>query len=101
MNKAIKTINNIKCIIRVILIINNITKMLYFLKNLIFPPNSAFVLEEVDLVRKVVVVEDRQLSLRVEIPIGDKPLKKVSIVCPYAVLLTYEDGSKLKKKILN
>jgi len=51
--------------------------------------------------RKVVVVEDRQLSLRVEIPIGDKPLKKVSIVCPYAVLLTYEDGSKLKKKILN
>jgi hypothetical protein len=38
--------------------------------------------EEVDHLRKVIVMEDKQLSLRVEIPIGDKPLKEVSIVCP-------------------
>jgi hypothetical protein len=75
--------------------------MIKFLKNLIFPPKSAFVVEEVDHLRKVIVMEDKQLSLRVEIPIGDKPLKEVSIVCPYAVLLIYEDGSQMKKKILN
>ena len=74
--------------------------MLNFLKNLIFPPKSAFVLEEVDHLRKIIVVEDKQLSLRIEIPFGDKPLKEASIVCPYAVLLTYEDGSQIKKKIL-
>jgi len=74
--------------------------MLNFLKNLIFPPKSSFVLEEIDHLRKVVVMEDKQFSLRVEIPIGDKPLKNVSIICPYAVLLKYEDGSQVKKKIL-
>jgi hypothetical protein len=51
--------------------------MLNFLKNLIFPPKSSFVLEEIDHLRKVVVMEDKQFSLRVEIPIGDKPLKNV------------------------
>lgn len=74
--------------------------MFSFLKNLILPSRSSFVLEEIDQLRKVVVLEDRQFSLRVEIPIGDKPLKKASIICPYAVLLTYEDGSQVKKKIL-
>ena len=75
--------------------------MFDYLKNLIFPPRSSFVLEEIDHLRKVVVMEDKQLSLRVEIPIGDKPLKHATILCPYAILLTYQDGSQQKKKILN
>jgi hypothetical protein len=74
--------------------------MFNFLKNLILPSRSSFVLEEIDHSRKVVVLQDKQFSLRVEIPIGDKPLKNASIICPYAVLLTYEDGTQVKKKIL-
>ena len=74
--------------------------MFNFFKNLILPSRSSFILEEVDRLRKVVVMEDKQFSLRVEIPIGDKPLKNASIICPYAVLLTYEDGTQVKKKIL-
>jgi hypothetical protein len=74
--------------------------MLSFLKNFFFPVRSSFVVEEVDHLRNVVVLEDKQLSLRVEIPIGDKPLKEVKIVEPYVLLLRYEDGSEQKKRIL-
>jgi hypothetical protein len=56
--------------------------------------------EEVDHLRNVIVLEDKQLSLRVEIPIGDKPLKEVKIIEPYALLLRYQDGSEQKKRIL-
>jgi hypothetical protein len=75
--------------------------MYTFLRNLFFPIQSSFVVDEVDHLRNVIVLEDKQLSLRVEIPIGNKPLKEVKIVGPYCVLLTYEDGSKQKKRILN
>ena len=74
--------------------------MLSFLKNFFFPVRSSFVIEEVDHLRNVVVLEDKQLSLRVEIPIGDKPLKEVKIVEPYVLVLRYEDGSEQKKRIL-
>lgn len=74
--------------------------MLSFLKNIFFPVRSSFVVEEVDHLRNVVVLEDKQFSLRVEIPIGDKPLKEVKIVAPYVLLLKYEDGSEQKKRIL-
>ena len=74
--------------------------MLTYLRNLFMPAQNSFVIEEVDHLRNVVVVEDKELSLRVEVPIGDKPLKDVEIVGPYAVLLTYEDGSQQKKRIL-
>lgn len=74
--------------------------MLTFLRNLFAPTKSAFVLEEVDHLRKVVVLEDKQLSLRVEIPVGDKPLKSATIIAPYTILLTYEDGTQKKKQIL-
>jgi hypothetical protein len=74
--------------------------MFSFLKNLFFPVRSSFVVEEVDHLRNVVVLEDKELSLRVEIPIGDKPLKEVQIVAPYVLLLRYEDGSEQKKRIL-
>ena len=74
--------------------------MLSFLKNVFFPERSSFVVEEVDHLRNVVVLEDKQFSLRVEIPIGDKPLKEVKIIEPYVLLLRYEDGSEQKKRIL-
>ena len=75
--------------------------MLTFLKNLFTPKTSSFVVEELDHLRNVVVVEDKHLGLRVEIPSGDKPLKKAEIVGPYHLLLTYHDGSFIKKRILN
>ena len=74
--------------------------MLSFLKNVFFPVRSSFVVEEVDHLRNVIVLEDKQLSLRVEIPIGDKPLKEVKIIEPYVLLLRYQDGSEQKKRIL-
>lgn len=74
--------------------------MFSFLRKFLAPTISPFVIEEVDRMRNV-VVEDKQLSLRVEIPIGEKPLKQAQIVEPYTILLTYEDGSKQKKKILD
>ena len=72
-----------------------------FLKNLFSPGKSDFVLDEIDHLRKVVVVEDKELSLRIEIPIGSKPLKQATIVGPYDILLIYKDGSQQKKKILD
>ena len=74
--------------------------MLSFLRNLFLPIRSSFVVNEVDHLRKVVVVEDKQLGLKVEITFGDKALKKVKIIEPYAVLLTYQDGTKVQKPIL-
>jgi len=74
--------------------------MFSFLRNLLRSPISSFVIDEVDNFRNVVVVEDKDLSLRIEIPIGEKPLKKAKIVEPYSILLTYEDGTVQKKRIL-
>ena len=74
--------------------------MFAFLRNLLTPPISSFVINEVDNSRNVVVLEDKDLSLKVEIPIEEKPLKEVRIVEPYAILLAYEDGTVQKKRIL-
>ena len=74
--------------------------MFSFLRNLLRSPISSFVIDEVDNLRNVVVVEDKDLSLRVEIPIGEKPLKEAKIVEPYSILLIYEDGTVQKKRIL-
>lgn len=74
--------------------------MLSFIRKLLTPSLSSFVIEEVDHLRGVVILEDKQLSFRVEIPIGEKTLKTAKIIEPYAVLLTYEDGSETKKRIL-
>jgi hypothetical protein len=74
--------------------------MFSFLRNFFRSPISSFVIDEVDKFRNVVVVEDKDLSLRVEIPIGEKPLKEAKIVEPYTILLTYEDGTVQKKRIL-
>ncbi len=74
--------------------------MFTFLRNLLTPPQSSFVIDEVDHLRNVVVLEDKHFSIRVEIPIGDKPLKDAKVIAPYVVLLTYQDGSTKKKRIL-
>jgi len=74
--------------------------MFTFLKNLFSPVRSSFVINEVDHLRKIVLLEDKQLNLLVEIPIGDKNLKEAQVIEPYVVLMTYEDGSKEKKRIL-
>lgn len=74
--------------------------MLSFLRKLLRPAHSSFVIQEVDHMRRVVVLEDKLLNLRVEVLIGDKSLRDVKIIEPYAVLLTYADGSKVKKRIL-
>ena len=41
-----------------------------------------------------------KLGLYVEVPFQDKELIAVNVVEPYAILLTYEDGSTEKKQIL-
>lgn len=74
--------------------------MFTFLRNLLTPPQSSFVIDELDHLRNVVVLEDRHFSIRVEIPIGDKSLKEAKVIAPYIVLLTYQDGSTEKKRIL-
>ncbi len=75
--------------------------MFEFLKNLFSPVKSDFVLDQINHLRRIVIVEDKELSLRIEIPFADKPLKQATIVGPYDILLTYKDGSQQKKKILN
>jgi hypothetical protein len=45
-------------------------------------------------------LEDKNLGLYVEVPFEDKELIAVNVVEPYAILLTYEDGSTEKKQIL-
>ena len=49
---------------------------------------------------QVIVLEDKQLGLSVEVAFGDKELRSVKIIEPYAIFLTYEDGSSEKKKFL-
>ena len=49
---------------------------------------------------RIIVMEDKNLGLYVEVPFQDKQLIAVNVVEPYAILLTYEDGSTEKKQIL-
>jgi hypothetical protein len=74
--------------------------MFNFLKSLLFPLKSDFIVEGLDHERKVAILTDKQFGLRVEIPLGEKPIKEVCIVEPYAVRLIYKDGTSEKKSIL-
>jgi len=56
--------------------------MLNFLKSLLLPLKSDFILEKLDYERKVAILTDKQLGLSVEIPLGEKPVKEVRIVEP-------------------
>ena len=74
--------------------------MFSFFRNFFFPSQSAFVINEVNYFRNVVLLEDKQLGIQVEVQIGDKPFKEAKVIAPYVVLLTYQDGSTEKKRIL-
>ena len=75
--------------------------MFSFLRNILFLNRRSFVIDKIDRYRNVVVLQDKLFNLRIEIPIGDKPLIKARVVGPHAVLLIYEDGSSKKRRILN
>jgi hypothetical protein len=69
------------------------------IRNFFYSKQSAFVIKEVNHFRNIVVLENRQLSLQVEVQIGNKHLKEANVIAPY-ILLTYQDGSTQKKRIL-
>jgi hypothetical protein len=49
--------------------------MRYFLKNLLFPQPSAFVVTSLGHARQLVVAEDTQLGLQIEVPKSDQARK--------------------------
>jgi hypothetical protein len=75
--------------------------MFQTIKNWLFPSISSFVIEEIDLIRNIVVCEDKKLGLRVEVLTANKPVKEVRIAGPYSILITYQDGTTQTKKILD
>jgi hypothetical protein len=64
------------------------------------PIRSAFVVEEIDPIRNVVVLEDKHFGIRAEVNIGNKELKEAKIVGPYCVALHYKDGSSKKARFM-
>ena len=61
---------------------------------------SDFSVFDINHADRIIVLEDKNLGIYVEAPFQDKELIAVNVVEPYAILLTYEDGSTEKKKIL-
>ena len=61
---------------------------------------SDFSVFDINHADRVIILEDKNLGLFVEVPFEDKELIAVNVVEPYAILLTYEDGSTEKKQIL-
>lgn len=74
--------------------------MLKKLFNFFFEPRSSFVVEEIDPIRNIVILEDKQFGIRTEVNIGEKALKEVKIVGPYCVILHYQDGSTKKVRFM-
>jgi hypothetical protein len=74
--------------------------MLNLIKNFLFPNQSSFVVEEVDHTNRVAILTDHEFSLRIKIPFGEKTVKDVRIIEPYAVRFTYKDGTSEVKRIL-
>lgn len=64
------------------------------------PPRSSFVIEEIDSIRNVVVLEDKQFGIRAEVNIGEKELKEAKIAGPYCVVLHYKDGTNRKARFM-
>ena len=61
---------------------------------------SDFEIIEIDKVKALIVVEDREIGLQVKIPIEKKGLSEAKVVGPYQIKLIYKDGSSQLKKIL-
>ncbi|OZA15733.1 MAG: hypothetical protein B7Y05_02625 [Polynucleobacter sp. 24-46-87] len=74
--------------------------MLKKLLELLFPPRSSFVVEEVDPIRNVLVLEDKQFGIRAEVNIGPKELREAKIAGPYCVVLHYKDGTSKKARFM-
>jgi hypothetical protein len=70
------------------------------LLNFLFPPHSSFVIEEIDPIRNVLVLEDKQFGIRTEVNIGPKELKEAKIAGPYCVVLHYKDGTSKKTRFM-
>ncbi|SNX28776.1 hypothetical protein SAMN06295945_1123 [Polynucleobacter meluiroseus] len=74
--------------------------MLNKLFRFLCPIRSSFVVEEIDLLRNIVVLEDKAFGIRCEVNIGNKGLKEAKIAGPYCVSLLYKDGSTKKAHFL-
>lgn len=74
--------------------------MLKQLLRSLHPIRSSFVVEEIDPIRNVVVLEDKDFGIRCEVNIGNKELKEAKIAGPYCVALHYKDGSTKKSRFL-
>ena len=61
---------------------------------------SAFEIVDINYAEQLIVLEDKELGCSVEMAFGNKELQSVKIIEPYAVLLTYEDGTSEKKQFL-
>ena len=66
----------------------------------ILPARSSFVIEEIDPIRNVVVLEDKQFGIRAEVNIGFKELREAKIAGPYCVALHYKDGTSKKTRFM-
>ena len=64
------------------------------------PSHSSFVIEEIDPIRNVVILEDKQFGIRAEVNIGPKELRDAKIAGPYCVVLNYKDGTTRKTKFM-
>lgn len=74
--------------------------MLKKLLEFILPARSSFVVEEIDPIRNVVVLEDKQFGIRAEVNIGSKELREAKIAGPYCVALHYKDGTSKKTRFM-
>ncbi len=61
---------------------------------------SAFEIVDINYTDRVIVLEDKQLGYSVEVAFGDQELQSVKIIEPYAILITYQDGTSEKKEFL-
>ncbi len=74
--------------------------MLKKLLEFILPARSSFVIEEIDPIRNVVVLEDKQFGIRAEVNIGPKELREAKIAGPYCVAPHYKDGTSKKTRFM-
>lgn len=73
-----------------------INKIMHF-----FSPISAFVVDEVDHVRSVIVVADKSMGFNVEVKVGEgQKIKSAKIIAPYDMMVSYEDGTSQKVRFL-
>jgi hypothetical protein len=65
-----------------------------------FQKISDFEIIEIDKVKGLVLLEDREIGLQASVPVGKKKLINAEVVGPYELRISYEDGSHQLKRIL-